>query len=233
MHSITVYGCVAPRIISKIATGSARRFCWLSVVWYIIFLLAVSCMYILSRFTPYKFSWVICFSLYHSVCNMWKSGTAECVSLWWWWNISGYGGELCDDCVKLPGCMNGYCKKSFECHCNDGWTGLFCNQRKFVRPRIPAGEHPSAVRSWRTWPLIGGIEVASESSGVCGNGGLCPRTDIWTDGHLNVPFQILLLTWHSPTRAWSRQVNIFLTYLRQVAFKIWLAYYSVSPYGVA
>ncbi|XP_037086791.1 uncharacterized protein LOC119107449 [Pollicipes pollicipes] len=40
----------------------------------------------------------------------------------------GYGGELCTDCVPLPGCMNGHCRKSFECHCNEGWTGLFCNK---------------------------------------------------------------------------------------------------------
>ncbi|ROT78064.1 hypothetical protein C7M84_003247 [Penaeus vannamei] len=38
----------------------------------------------------------------------------------------GWGGDTCQDCKPLPGCINGHCTKPLECRCDPGWTGLFC-----------------------------------------------------------------------------------------------------------
>lgn len=42
----------------------------------------------------------------------------------------GFYGENCEKCIPLPGCQHGKCNVSFECVCNNGWDGLFCNERK-------------------------------------------------------------------------------------------------------
>jgi hypothetical protein len=33
----------------------------------------------------------------------------------------------------MPGCVHGQCIKPFECRCEDGWTGMFCDKRKSNR----------------------------------------------------------------------------------------------------
>ncbi|XP_037778716.1 uncharacterized protein LOC119575270 [Penaeus monodon] len=38
----------------------------------------------------------------------------------------GWGGDTCQECKPLPGCINGHCTKPLECRCDPGWTGLFC-----------------------------------------------------------------------------------------------------------
>ncbi len=30
--------------------------------------------------------------------------------------------------MRYPGCDHGTCAKPFECRCDEGWGGLFCNQ---------------------------------------------------------------------------------------------------------
>ena len=45
----------------------------------------------------------------------------------------GWRGLQCDECVPLPGCVNGKCVKNpFECICDDPmlWNGALCNSRK-------------------------------------------------------------------------------------------------------
>ena len=42
----------------------------------------------------------------------------------------GRYGDLCDKCVTLPGCKNGYCEFPLQCICEEGWSGLFCHKRK-------------------------------------------------------------------------------------------------------
>ena len=42
----------------------------------------------------------------------------------------GYWGDNCDECFPYPGCKNGFCRKPWECRCNDGWTGFLCDQSK-------------------------------------------------------------------------------------------------------
>jgi len=56
---------------------------------------------------PLKLTFIV-----HNLINNWK----------------GFAGELCDTCAVLPGCNHGSCNASFECNCNQGWTGLFCTQ---------------------------------------------------------------------------------------------------------
>jgi delta-like protein len=41
---------------------------------------------------------------------------------------SGWTGQLCNQCVRYPGCLHGTCQKPWECLCDEGWGGLFCNQ---------------------------------------------------------------------------------------------------------
>lgn len=40
----------------------------------------------------------------------------------------GYKGQNCDECSVYPGCHHGTCQKPWQCNCNEGWGGLFCNQ---------------------------------------------------------------------------------------------------------
>lgn len=40
----------------------------------------------------------------------------------------GWKGKNCTECVKYPGCIRGTCSKPWECQCDEGWGGLFCNQ---------------------------------------------------------------------------------------------------------
>nr|CAD7409649.1 unnamed protein product [Timema poppensis] len=41
---------------------------------------------------------------------------------------SGWKGRLCDECERYPGCLHGTCQKPWDCLCDEGWGGLFCNQ---------------------------------------------------------------------------------------------------------
>lgn len=35
---------------------------------------------------------------------------------------------MCDQCIRYPGCLHGSCQQPWQCYCNEGWGGLFCNQ---------------------------------------------------------------------------------------------------------
>ncbi|TRY71816.1 hypothetical protein TCAL_12700 [Tigriopus californicus] len=41
---------------------------------------------------------------------------------------AGYFGHACQNCVPLPGCIQGTCKQAYECNCNEGWQGVFCSE---------------------------------------------------------------------------------------------------------
>ena len=47
-------------------------------------------------------------------------------------NFSCYHGWLgpnCTECVKLPGCKNGYCTdRPNTCICENGWKGFLCDK---------------------------------------------------------------------------------------------------------
>lgn len=40
-------------------------------------------------------------------------------------------GDSCTQCLSMPGCVHGHCIKPFECRCQEGWSGMFCDKRKF------------------------------------------------------------------------------------------------------
>lgn len=40
----------------------------------------------------------------------------------------GWQGKLCDQCIRYPGCLHGSCQQPWQCYCDEGWGGLFCNQ---------------------------------------------------------------------------------------------------------
>lgn len=47
----------------------------------------------------------------------------------------GWQGRYCDQCIRYPGCLHGTCRQPWQCNCQEGWGGLFCNQGK---PPAPA-----------------------------------------------------------------------------------------------
>lgn len=42
----------------------------------------------------------------------------------------GFKGRYCDECIRYPGCLHGTCQQPWQCNCQEGWGGLFCNQGK-------------------------------------------------------------------------------------------------------
>lgn len=42
----------------------------------------------------------------------------------------GWQGRYCDQCIRYPGCLHGTCQQPWQCNCQEGWGGLFCNQGK-------------------------------------------------------------------------------------------------------
>lgn len=44
----------------------------------------------------------------------------------------GFSGRYCDDCIRYPGCLHGTCQQPWQCNCQEGWGGLFCNQGEFT-----------------------------------------------------------------------------------------------------
>jgi hypothetical protein len=47
-----------------------------------------------------------------------------------------FTGESCQACNRMPGCVHGSCIKPFECRCEDGWTGMFCDKREFYETQM-------------------------------------------------------------------------------------------------
>lgn len=40
----------------------------------------------------------------------------------------GWEGEQCERCVPMPGCRHGYCQQPWQCNCETGWGGRFCDK---------------------------------------------------------------------------------------------------------
>ncbi|XP_068597073.1 protein delta homolog 2 [Brachionichthys hirsutus] len=40
----------------------------------------------------------------------------------------GWGGERCERCVPMPGCLHGSCQQPWQCSCEAGWGGRFCDK---------------------------------------------------------------------------------------------------------
>lgn len=44
----------------------------------------------------------------------------------------GWQGAHCDQCIRYPGCLHGTCNQPWQCNCDEGWGGLFCNQGMYI-----------------------------------------------------------------------------------------------------
>ena len=40
----------------------------------------------------------------------------------------GWQGRLCNECIPHNGCRHGTCSTPWQCTCDEGWGGLFCDQ---------------------------------------------------------------------------------------------------------
>lgn len=40
----------------------------------------------------------------------------------------GWQGRLCNECIPHNGCRHGTCSIPWQCTCDEGWGGLFCDQ---------------------------------------------------------------------------------------------------------
>lgn len=40
----------------------------------------------------------------------------------------GWEGEQCERCVPKPGCRHGSCQQPWQCNCETGWGGRFCDK---------------------------------------------------------------------------------------------------------
>jgi len=49
----------------------------------------------------------------------------------------GWQGVYCYECIAYPGCQFGSCQLPWQCVCEEGWGGLFCNQgiNQYALPR--------------------------------------------------------------------------------------------------
>lgn len=78
----------------------------------------------------------------------------------------GWQGRYCDQCIRYPGCLHGTCQQPWQCNCQEGWGGLFCNQGK---PPVPlqAAWHPSLCHREVLSPKFNPGIPFSSSSCLC------------------------------------------------------------------
>lgn len=51
----------------------------------------------------------------------------------------GWQSRYCDQCIRYPGCLHGTCQQPWQCNCQEGWGGLFCNQGEPPAPSSSPG----------------------------------------------------------------------------------------------
>ncbi|KAK5909015.1 hypothetical protein CgunFtcFv8_017023 [Champsocephalus gunnari] len=102
----------------------------------------------------------------------------------------GGGGPLCAACLLKPGCLHGSCQQPWQCRCDPGWGGRFCDKDLQVcSQRPPCLNEASCVMEdsgdyscvcpegfhGRDCELKTGPCLQSRSP--CRNGGLCEDDD--------------------------------------------------------
>uniref|UniRef100_A0A3B3DXS0 Delta-like 2 homolog (Drosophila) n=1 Tax=Oryzias melastigma TaxID=30732 RepID=A0A3B3DXS0_ORYME len=95
----------------------------------------------------------------------------------------GWGGEHCDRCVLMPGCVHGSCQQPWQCTCEPGWGGRVCSSQQPCQNGAtctmkdngdftclcPQGFHGRLCQR-RSGPC-------HQSRSPCKNGGLCEDAD--------------------------------------------------------
>ncbi|KAF7642793.1 hypothetical protein LDENG_00250580, partial [Lucifuga dentata] len=71
----------------------------------------------------------------------------------------GWDGERCERCVPTPGCVHGSCQQPWQCSCEAGWAGRFCDKDLHV--------------CWKQQPCQNGATCVMEDSGEYSC--LCPE----------------------------------------------------------
>lgn len=59
----------------------------------------------------------------------------------------GFKGRYCDECIRYPGCLHGTCQQPWQCNCQEGWGGLFCNQGEEQEEHLRVPPHPNRPNS--------------------------------------------------------------------------------------
>ncbi|CAB4065666.1 unnamed protein product [Lepeophtheirus salmonis] len=100
----------------------------------------------------------------------------------------GWEGDQCDQCVKKPGCQNGYCQnKPHECKCREGWKGDLCNIPICLEecdPKFGFCDKPGECKCITGW--TGPLCTMKECSVVCDLAnsecemGMCVCKEGWT-----------------------------------------------------
>lgn len=96
----------------------------------------------------------------------------------------GWQGPSCNECVRYPGCLHGTCSQPWQCNCQEGWGGLFCDQDlNYCTNHKPCANGATCTNTGQgsytcaCRPGFGGTNCELETnecdSNPCKNGGSC------------------------------------------------------------
>ncbi|KAI6068230.1 Delta-like protein [Aix galericulata] len=105
-------------------------------------------------------------------------------------------GRYCDECIPHIGCRHGTCKTQWQCICDEGWGGLFCDQDlNYCTHHRPCKNGATCMNTGQgsytcsCKPGFTGVdcehEISECDSNPCRNGGSC--TDLENGYHCLCP----------------------------------------------